>query len=91
MIIERLQSSKKKVRIIAPYYYPMKVLERELIATAERGVDIEMITSRKRDIPCYRNLKNAYLMRKLIKNGIKVYQVKDKYLHMKGNHLIPHL
>jgi phosphatidylserine/phosphatidylglycerophosphate/cardiolipin synthase-like enzyme len=83
-MIERLKRSKKRVKIMAPYYYPMRVLEKELIAAAERGVEIEIITARKRDIPCYRNLKNAYLIRKLIDSGITVYQVKDKYLHMKG-------
>jgi phosphatidylserine/phosphatidylglycerophosphate/cardiolipin synthase-like enzyme len=73
MIIEQLIAAKKKVRIMAPYYYPVKELENRLIEAAQRGVEVEIITARKRDIPCYRNLKNAYLMRKLIQNGIKVY------------------
>lgn len=50
----------------------------------ERGVQVEILTARKRDIPSYRNFKNANLMNHLVKNGITVLQVKDRYLHMKG-------
>lgn len=70
--------------MISPYYYPIKIMDTELINAAKRGVDVEIVTARKRDIPCYRNMRNFMLMRKLIENGVKVYQVKEKYLHMKG-------
>jgi len=83
-LIEKIQNATKNIRIISPYYFPIKALESELIRAVERGVDIEIITAQKRDIPCYRNFKNAMLMRKVIRQGIRVYQIQDKYLHMKG-------
>ena len=84
MIINKLRTCKKNIRIITPYYIPMRQFEKEVIAAARRGVDVEIITAQKRDIPGYKNLKNSYLMRKVIRNGVKVFQIKDKYLHMKA-------
>lgn len=62
----------------------MKKVEQSLSEAVKRGVKVEIITARKRDIPVYRNLVNANHMAHLIKNGIEIYQVWDKYLHMKG-------
>ena len=40
-----------------------------------RGVQVELITSAKRDQPVYKFLKNGLLLRKLIKKGLKVYEL----------------
>lgn len=47
-------------------------------------MQVELITARNRDIPSYRDFINANLMNHLVKNGVRVLQVRDKYLHMKG-------
>jgi phosphatidylserine/phosphatidylglycerophosphate/cardiolipin synthase-like enzyme len=62
----------------------VKKLDEEIISAVKRGVQVELITARNRDIPSYRAFKNANLMNHLVKNGVKVLQVQDKYLHMKG-------
>lgn len=50
----------------------------------KRGVEVELITAKNRDIPCYRHLKNDHILHDMISEGIKVYEIKEKYLHMKG-------
>jgi len=82
--VEQVKSAKHKIQIISPYYYPLKKLDKELLKAAARGVKVELITARNRDIPSYRELINANLMNHLVKNGVDVLQVKDRYLHMKG-------
>jgi hypothetical protein len=83
-LLEQIQSAKHHIQIISPYYYPLKKLDKELLGAVARGVKVELITARNRDIPSYRNFVNANLMNHLVRNGVHVLQVKDKYLHMKG-------
>lgn len=82
--MEKIRSAKKSIEIISPYYYPLKKLDKELLQAVGRGVKVELITAKNRDIPSYRDFKNANLMNHLASNGVDVLQVKDKYLHMKG-------
>lgn len=50
----------------------------------KRGVKVELITARRRDIPCYKDLRNDHILHDMILSGMKVYEVREKYLHMKG-------
>jgi len=84
MLVEQIRQAKDKIMIVSPYYYPVKKIDKELLKAVQRGVKVELITARRRDIPSYRDFKNANLMNHLVKNGVNVLQVKDKYLHMKG-------
>ena len=45
---------------------------------------MELITAKNRDIACYKHLRNDHILHELISEGVKVYEVKEKYLHMKG-------
>ena len=70
--------------MVQPYYYPIKKVEKALISALDRGVEVELITSAKRDQPVYKNLSNIYMTAKLRKRGMKIYEMHDKILHMKG-------
>jgi phosphatidylserine/phosphatidylglycerophosphate/cardiolipin synthase-like enzyme len=59
-------------------------IDKALISAVKRGVDVEIITAKKRDIPAYMPFKNWLLFRNYLKNDIKVYETTDKYIHMKG-------
>lgn len=41
----------------------------------KRGIKVELITGAKRDQPVYKWLKNGLLLRRLIKQGLSVYQL----------------
>ena len=79
-----INNSEKEVVIIQPYYYPIKKIERAIGDALSRGVKVELITSAKRDQPCYAPLKNLRMTQKLIDKGLKVYEMNDKFLHMKA-------
>jgi phosphatidylserine/phosphatidylglycerophosphate/cardiolipin synthase-like enzyme len=53
-------------------------------AIEKRGVDVEIITARKRDQPIYKSFLNSDLFSELIKKGVRVYEEPYKYLHMKA-------
>lgn len=83
-ILDQMAKAKKSIRIIAPYYYPYKEFEDAAILAKKRGVEVEIITARKRDQPAYAKLKNAVLAQRLQMEGIKVYEANDKLIHIKG-------
>lgn len=44
---------------------------------------MELITGAKRDQPVYKWLKNGLMLRRLIKQGLSVYELHEKILHSK--------
>ena len=50
----------------------------------DRNVEVEIITARNRDQPCYKGFLNSYLFSHLHSHGAKVYEEPYKYLHMKS-------
>lgn len=83
-VIDLIKNAKEKIVLVHPYYYPVRIFEKELIAALKRGIRVELITSAKRDIPPYHYLKNYQLLKSLIDNGCAVYETHEKYLHMKA-------
>ena len=79
-----IKNAQKKIVLIHPYYYPVKKFENAVIDALNRGVMVELYTSAKRDQPVYRYMKNQSLMKNLINNGCKVYEIHEKLLHMKA-------
>lgn len=61
----------------------MKEFDDVLIQALKRGVKVELITSQNRDQPAYSKLNNKTLMKNLVDNGCKVYEITDRLLHMK--------
>ena len=60
-------------------------LEDQLIsAMKERNVEVDIITARNRDQPCYKGFLNSYLFSNLHRNGAQVHEEPFKYLHMKA-------
>ena len=55
-------------------------------AARDRKVDVEIITARVRDQPCYQTFLNSDLFRRMMKEcpDIKVYEEPYKFLHMKA-------
>ena len=76
--------SKKKIVFIAPYFYDSIVDFLPIIDAVERGVEVEILTAKNKDISCYSALKNFVLFRVFLNKGIKIYEYPDKYLHGKA-------
>lgn len=82
-VMNMINGAKESLTIVQPYYYPIKKIEKALEDALERGVKIELITSAKRDQPCYKALSNVLMTKKLMAKGLEVYEVHNKLLHMK--------
>lgn len=83
-LFNNILHAKRKIVLLSPYYFDSVLEYLPLIEAARRGVEVEILTSKKRDIDCYKSLKNEYLFKELIEAGIKVYEFPDKYLHGKA-------
>ena len=82
-LIGRVKNAKKEIRIINPYYYNIPEFDKELIKAKERGVKIDIITSKDRDVPVYSFLENGILFRHYINKGINIHEYYPQYLHAK--------
>ena len=80
-----IKSAQKRIRIIQPYVQNIDELEDQLVsAIKDRGVEVDIVTARNRDQPCYKGFLNSYLFANLHKNGAQVHEEPFKYLHMKA-------
>ena len=53
-LLEIIKKAQKNIRIIQPYIQNVEEIENAIIeAIDERGVEVEIITARKRDQPIY--------------------------------------
>ena len=61
-----IKSAESKIRIIQPYVQNIDELEDTLIdAMVKKGVNLEIVTARNRDQPCYKTHLNSYLFNRL--------------------------
>lgn len=56
VFLERVKNAKKSIKIINPYYTHSLVFEKDLIEAVKRGVKVEFVTSKNRDVPLYKYL-----------------------------------
>lgn len=82
-IIDMLKAANEKIEIIQPYFENVPQINEELKNALKRGVKVEIVTAKNRDLFAYRHLYNRLLFKDLIGAGCKVYEDPDRYLHMK--------
>lgn len=82
-LIEKLKASKDHVRILTPYFVPSKKLIRALISAAKNKSLIEVIVPIRSDFIIV-DLAGRYLVRKLLKYNIQVYQYLPSFMHAKA-------
>ncbi|WP_409272541.1 phospholipase D-like domain-containing protein [Neobacillus sp. SCS-31] len=77
-----LKAAKDRIIIGSPYFIPSKKLFAELLACLERGVSLAIIVPGIADHPFVQEGSYRYL-RRLIKNGARVYQYFNGFYHAK--------
>lgn len=84
-MFEAIRNAKHSIKIINPYYYKISDFEIELISAHRRGVKVEILTGRKRDVPVYKHFNSGVFFEALVRDGIPVYDhTSPKYLHTKA-------
>lgn len=80
--IKAINTSKKEIIIIAPYFLPGKKLLKSLKKAAQRGVEISLIFSANSDQPLER-WYSKFLYSWLLKNKVSIYEWEESILHGK--------
>lgn len=71
-----------KVQLTTPYYIPNEELETALMATAARGVEVELIIPKVSDSKIVQHASFSFL-KPLLRRGVKVYLYEKGMMHAK--------
>jgi len=68
--------------LTSPYFVPPSRLVNQLVRASRRGVDVRLLTAGMSDVPIVA-VAATHLYAKLLKGGVKVYEMVDRTLHAK--------
>lgn len=81
-ILISLGQATQKVQLSTPYYIPNEELETALMATAARGVEVELIIPKEGDSKIVQHASFSFL-KPLLRRGVKVYLYEKGMMHAK--------
>jgi len=79
---QALRTSSKAVKITNPYFLPPPKIKEDIINAAKRGVDVQIITCSKSDVPIMA-WASRHLYQDFLGTGVRIYEYKKKVLHSK--------
>lgn len=82
--LSMLASAKSHILLLHGYYFYVPKIIKALQEAVNRGVQVELYTSRSRDQPCYKHMPNSWLTQEARNVGVKVYEYPQSVLHMKA-------
>lgn len=78
-----LKSAQRSVRLVTPYFSPDISLQRTLLETAERGVDVTVLVPNRRiDKPSVRWVARSHY-RELLESGCRLFEFQPTTMHTK--------
>jgi cardiolipin synthase len=81
-VLQRMKMAAQRIQILTPYFVPSKKVIRALIMAAKNNVAIEIIIPSRSDFLIV-DLAGRYVLRKLLKYNIAVYQYGPSFMHAK--------
>jgi cardiolipin synthase A/B len=81
--LKRIWTAREKIWFVTPYFIPQRKLIRALGKAAQRGVDVQILSSQRSDVQIFRTLQYFYYPY-LLSKGVKVFQYTDTVLHAKN-------
>lgn len=82
LYVGMLNSAKHSIRLVNPYFVPTHKVRKALKNAIDRGVDVEIMLSKKSDIPLTPDASH-YVGNNLMKRGAKVYLYEGGFHHTK--------
>ncbi len=79
----KLILAQKRIWLMTPYFNPPSRMLRALARAAKRGVDVRLILPAQTDIN-YISWMSKYYYKRLIRNGVKIFEYQPKILHAKA-------
>ena len=83
-LLYKIHNAKERIIMAQGYYYNIKKVVSALKKAAERGVKIELYTTRNRDQMVYKDLVNVKITKKIRAFGARVREMTDRILHTKA-------
>lgn len=83
-LLYKIHRARKRVILAQGYYYNIKKIQKALKKAAERGVQIELLTTKYRDQMAYKDLSNAKITKKLMNIGASINEMSSRVLHSKA-------
>lgn len=81
-LLTKINNSQHRIWITTAYFIPQKALIKKLIACAQRGIDVRIILPMYSD-HCLVHWVSRLFYRKLIENGVRIYEYKPSMMHSK--------
>ncbi|NNE34270.1 MAG: phosphatidylserine/phosphatidylglycerophosphate/cardiolipin synthase family protein, partial [Rhodothermales bacterium] len=78
-----LSRTKENCRIVTPYFVPPQWFLDEIFAALDRGVEVQILTAGRSDVPMARSA-GRHLYDRLLQRGARVYELKGIVLHAKS-------
>jgi cardiolipin synthase A/B len=79
---EMVASAREQLTLIMGYFVPDDILIAPLIAAAERGVDVRVLTAGKSDLP-FTRWAGQHRYDELLAAGVRIFQLQEPHLHAK--------
>lgn len=72
----------REVLLVSPYFVPPTRLMRAIKRAAKSGVDVQVITAGRSDVPVSR-MASRHIYGELLEHGVRVFELLDRTLHAK--------
>lgn len=82
MMAATIGLAQRHVYLTSPYFLPPRKIRKALIAAANRGVDVRILTCGRSDIPLI-GYASYYIYGLFLKNRIRIYELESQELHAK--------
>jgi cardiolipin synthase len=80
--IEMLQNASSHVTILCSYFLPGRIIRRQIVQAARRGIDVKIITTGRSDVRIVKYAER-WFYDYLLRNNVKLYEYQDNILHGK--------
>jgi cardiolipin synthase A/B len=81
-VLSAVRNAESTIWITAAYFVPTHQEQEDLIAAAQRGVDVRLLLPAHSDSPMVLDVQRSYYG-KLLKGGVKIWELRDGILHSK--------
>jgi len=78
-----LESAREEALLMFAYFLPDEVLRAPILAAAERGVRVTLVTAGDTDVPAVR-IAGQHTYDSLLSAGVRIYQLHERTLHAKA-------
>ena len=77
-----LKRAVERCQLTSPYFVPPRRLMRDLERAVERGIEVQVVTAGRSDVPLVRRA-SRHLQGRLLRAGVRIWEMQKRTLHAK--------